>query len=187
MKSALNPFPMCHFLLDNMMDVPFYSLFHLLCCSKLYFQGAFTWNIHFWVTWLFIREEAQRHQGFQEGGEKRHEPNHTPNLSSLTLCHSDLIPAKKKKKTLKICAHCSIQYVLIPAKVTLHPPFLTLLMAHRGGIMRLTNTIQHLSIVKKKKKKKRKWKKAREEKWSEPCLYLSWFNHRRRDGLSVCS
>lgn len=77
MKSALNPFPVCHFLLDNMMDGPFYSLFHLLCCSKLYFQGAFTWNIHFCVTWLFIRQEPQMRQGIQEGGERSINPTNS--------------------------------------------------------------------------------------------------------------
>lgn len=67
MKSAWNPFLLCPLLSDNMMDGPFYSLFHLVCCSKLYFQGAFTWNIHFGVTWLFIREKAQTEQGCWDG------------------------------------------------------------------------------------------------------------------------
>lgn len=85
MKSALNPFPVCHFLLDNMMDGPFYSLFHPLCCSKLYFQGAFTWNIHFCVTWLFIREEVQMHQGFQEGGERGMNPTTAESSSYFSV------------------------------------------------------------------------------------------------------
>lgn len=63
MKSAWNPFLGCPLLSGGMMDGPFYSLFHLLCCSKLYFQGAFTWNIHFGVTWLFIRGKAHTLQG----------------------------------------------------------------------------------------------------------------------------
>lgn len=51
MKSASNPFSMCHLWLDNMMDCPFYSLFHLLCCSKLYFPfpGCFYLKHPFFV------------------------------------------------------------------------------------------------------------------------------------------
>lgn len=38
-----------------MIDRPFYGLFPLIRYSKLYFLSTLTWNIHFYLTYLFIR------------------------------------------------------------------------------------------------------------------------------------
>lgn len=72
---------------------------YFICCAVLncifHFQGAFTWNIHFCVTWLFIREAAQMRRGFQEVEGRRINPT----SPFAYLPHAVILPAPSLKKT----------------------------------------------------------------------------------------
>lgn len=105
MKSASNPFSMCHLWLDNMMDGPFYSLFHLLCCSKLYFPfpGCFYLKHPFLCDMVIHQGSGSNVPRLSGGWGETHKPQQSLCISSLH-CQFEYA-LLKKRKTLEICTH----------------------------------------------------------------------------------
>lgn len=100
MKSASNSFPMCHLWLDNMMDGPFYSLFHLLCCSKLYFPfpGCFYLKHPFLCDMVIHQGGGSNASRLSGGWGEMHKPHRSFCISS-SHCHPACAHLKKTKNT----------------------------------------------------------------------------------------
>lgn len=105
MKSASNPLPMCHLWSDNMMDGPFYSLFHLLCCSKLYFPfpGCFYLKHPFLCDMVVHQGSGSNVPRLSEGWEEMHKPQQSSCISSLDCQFQRVL--LKDRKTLEMCTH----------------------------------------------------------------------------------
>lgn len=97
MKSASNSFLMCHLWFDNKMDGPFYSLFHLLCCSKLYFPfpGCFYLKHPFLCDMVIHQGGGSNALMLSGGWGEKQKPHQSFCISSLH-CHPACAFLKKK-------------------------------------------------------------------------------------------
>lgn len=129
---------MCYLWLDNMMDGPFYSLFHLLCCSKLYFPfpGCFYLKHPFLCDMVIHQGGGSNAQRLSRGWRETYKSHQSFCISS-SHCHPACALLKKTKTTYNMQT-LTVQHAALHSSFdSVAFPFLTLPMTSEGEVVRL--------------------------------------------------